>query len=73
MKYETFKLKNLIYANITVEVFLWNHKPKDHQKPLNNNGVMKHIIRLKKMVNLALNLQWINNDPFATYKLKIKK
>lgn len=55
------------------EVFLRNHKPKDHQKPLNNNGVMKHIIRLKKMVNLALNLQWINNDPFATYKLKIQK
>ena len=55
------------------EVFLPNHKPKDHQKPLNNNGVMKHIIRLKKMVNLALNLQWINNDPFATYKLKIQK
>ena len=55
------------------EVFLRNHKPKDHQQPLNNNGVMKHIIRLKKMVNLALNLQWINNDPFATYKLKILK
>jgi len=55
------------------EVFLRNHKPKDHQKPLNNNGVMKHIIRLKKMVNLALNLQWINNDPFASYKLKIQK
>lgn len=55
------------------EVFLRNHKPKDHQKPLNNNGVMKHIIRLRKMVNLALNLQWINNDPFATYKLKIQK
>ncbi|TWR25495.1 site-specific integrase [Mucilaginibacter achroorhodeus] len=55
------------------EVFLRNHKPKDHQKPLNNNGVMKHIIRLKKMVNLALNLQWISNDPFATYKLKIQK
>ncbi|WP_295793744.1 site-specific integrase [Mucilaginibacter sp.] len=55
------------------EVFLRNHKPKDHQQPLNNNGVMKHIIRLKKMVNLALNLQWITNDPFATYKLKILK
>lgn len=55
------------------EVFLRNHKPKDHQQPLNNNGVMKHIIRLKKMVNLALNLQWISNDPFATYKLKIQK
>jgi integrase len=34
---------------------------------------MKHIIRLKKMVNLALNLQWITNDPFATYKLKMQK
>ncbi|OOQ61916.1 site-specific integrase [Mucilaginibacter pedocola] len=55
------------------EVFLRNHKPKDHQKPLNNNGVMKHIIRLKKMTNLALNLHWIDADPFATYKLKIQK
>lgn len=55
------------------EVYLRNHKPKDHQKPLNNNGVMKRIIRLKKMVNLALNLQWITNNPFATYKLKILK
>jgi site-specific recombinase XerD len=55
------------------EVFLRNHKPKDHQKQINNNGVMKHIIRLKKMVNLAMNLQWIDNDPFAAYKLKIQK
>lgn len=55
------------------EVYLRNHKPKDHQKQINNNGVMKHIIRLKKMVNLALNLQWIDNDPFAAYKLKIQK
>jgi site-specific recombinase XerD len=55
------------------EVYLRNHKPKDHQKQINNNGVMKHIIRLKKMVNLAMNLQWIDNDPFAAYKLKIQK
>jgi len=55
------------------EVYLRNHKPKDHQKQINNNGVMKHIIRLKKMVNLAMNLQWIDNDPFTAYKLKIQK
>jgi site-specific recombinase XerD len=55
------------------EVYLRNHKPKDHQKQMNNNGVMKHIIRLKKMVNLAQNLRWIDNDPFATYKLKMQK
>lgn len=55
------------------EIFLRNHKPKDHQKPMNNNGVMKHIIRLKKMVHLALRLEWIQKDPFANYKLKIQK
>jgi site-specific recombinase XerD len=55
------------------ETFLRNHKPKDHQKPLNNNGVMKHIIRLKKMIHLAMRLEWISKDPFANYKLKILK
>lgn len=55
------------------EVFLRNHKPKDHQKPLNNNGIMKHLIRLKKMVHLAVRLEWIPKDPFINYQLKILK
>ncbi len=55
------------------ETFLRNHKPVDHQKPMNNNGVMKHIIRVKKMVHLAIRLEWISKDPFANYKLKILK
>ena len=55
------------------ETFLRNHKPVDHQKPLNNNGVMKHIIRVKKMVHLAIRLEWISKDPFANYRLKILK
>lgn len=55
------------------ETFLRNHKPKDHQKPLNNNGVMKHIIRLRKMINLALNLGWMDQEPFAGYKLKMQR
>ncbi|PRY52725.1 site-specific recombinase XerD [Arcticibacter pallidicorallinus] len=55
------------------ETFLRNHKPVDHQKPLNNNGVMKHIIRVKKMVHLAIQLEWISKNPFANYKLKIQK
>jgi len=32
------------------EVYLRNHKPKGHQKPLKNNGVMKHMVMLKKMI-----------------------
>lgn len=55
------------------ENYLRNHKPKDHQKPLNNNGVMKHIIRLKKMVHMAIRLEWMTKDPFTNYKLKILK
>jgi site-specific recombinase XerD len=34
---------------------------------------MKHIIRVKKMVHLAIRLEWISKDPFANYKLKIQK
>ena len=55
------------------ETFLRNHKPLDHQKPMNNNGVMKHVIRLKKMVHLAMRLEWITKDPFMNYKLRIEK
>ncbi|PWK77275.1 site-specific recombinase XerD [Mucilaginibacter oryzae] len=58
---------------IDFETFLRNHQPKDHQKPLNNNGVMKHLIRLRKMTTLALKLTWINKDPFKNYKFRYKK
>ncbi len=55
------------------ETFLRNHKPIDHQRPMNNNGVMKHLIRLRKMTNLALKLEWIISDPFKNYKFKYQK
>jgi site-specific recombinase XerD len=58
---------------IDFETFLRNHQPKDHQKPLNNNGVMKHLIRLRKMTTLALKLTWIAKDPFKNYKFRYKK
>jgi site-specific recombinase XerD len=58
---------------IDFETFLRNHKPKDHQKPLNNNGVMKHLIRLRKMTTLALKLTWISRDPYKNYKFRYKK
>lgn len=76
---EKFKAKDLYLHELNYkfvhdfEIFLRNHKPKDHQKPINNNGVMKHIIRLKKMVHLALRLEWIVKDPFVNYRLKIQK
>ncbi|MBD1362913.1 site-specific integrase [Mucilaginibacter sp. ZT4R22] len=58
---------------IDFETYLRNHKPKDYQRPMNNNGVMKHLIRLRKMTTLALKLTWISRDPFKNYKFRYKK
>ena len=55
------------------ETFLRAHKPLDHQKPLNNNGVMKHLIRVRKMTNLGIKLDWIADDPFKKYKIRHQK
>ena len=55
------------------EYFLRKRKPTDHQRPLDNNGVMKHIERFRKVVKLAKRLEWINKDPFENYQIKFKK
>jgi site-specific recombinase XerD len=55
------------------ETFLSKHQPKDHQKPLHNNGIMKHIERLCKMVNMAITMDWLVKDPFAKYKQHFDK
>ena len=41
--------------------------------PCNQNGIMKHMERLCKMVNLAVKEEWLAKDPFAKYQLKFKK
>ena len=55
------------------ETFLFNHKPTDHQKPIQTNGVVKHMVRIKKMIGLALKLEWIEKNPFARYSIKAQK
>ncbi len=42
------------------EMFLRKYTLTDHQKKLQNNGVMKHLERVRKMVTLAVRLEWIN-------------
>jgi site-specific recombinase XerD len=41
-----------------------------HQNTMGNNTVMKHIERLRKMVNLAYKMEWIDRDPFIKFKAK---
>lgn len=67
-------LSELTFKFITeFEHFLRAHKPIDHQRPLSNNGVMKHIERFRKMINMAVRMEWLDKDPFAKYKLKFEK
>ncbi|MEO2053071.1 MAG: site-specific integrase [Allomuricauda sp.] len=58
---------------IKFEKFLRGYVPKDHQKPMGNNTVMKHIERFRKLINLAYKLGWIERDPFANFKSKFIK
>lgn len=67
-------LSQLTYKFILdFERYLFNHIPKDHQKALNNNGIMKHIERLRKMINMAVKLDWLAKDPFASFKKHFDK
>ncbi|KGO85401.1 integrase [Flavobacterium rivuli WB 3.3-2 = DSM 21788] len=67
-------LSQLTYKFILdFESYLFNYVPKDHQKPLNNNGIMKHIERLRKMINMAVKLDWLTKDPFASFKKHFDK
>lgn len=67
-------LSELNYAFIVdFETFLRNYQPKDYHKPLNNNGIMKHIERLCKMVNMAVKMDWLAKDPFAKFRKHFDK
>lgn len=70
---EDYSLKKLSYRFITdFEYYLRNYKPHTRQA-CSNNGVMKHMERLKKLSRLAVKLEWINKDPFVNYKLRFQK
>lgn len=44
-----------------------------HQNSMGNNTVMKHIERLRKLINLAYKMEWIDKDPFIKFKAKYQK
>lgn len=63
------ELSKLNYAFIDgFEVFLRKYKTPEGQRPLHNNGIMKHIERLQKVVNLAVKLDHIPKEPFKSYR-----
>jgi len=67
-------LSELNYQFISeFEFFLRKSAPLQAKNPLANNGIMKHMERLRKLVTLAAKMDWISKDPFVQYSLRFQK
>ena len=55
------------------ENFLRKHKPNHYQTSIGNNAAMKHLQRLRRMVTLAYQMEWIDQDPFKRFKQRLTK
>ena len=74
LKVDDIYLKQLNYRFICdFEQYLRKYKNSKKQLTLSNNGVMKHLERFKKMINLAFKLEWILKNPFIQFQLKFEK
>ncbi|MDG1804232.1 site-specific integrase [Flavicella sp.] len=58
---------------IGFERFLRNYVCKETKRTIANNTAMKHIQRLKKMVNMAISNEWLDKDPFVRFKFSLEK
>jgi site-specific recombinase XerD len=73
-KIEDIPLSELNFQFLSdFEYFLRHHKPVDHQRPMGNNTVMKHIERLRKIIHMAIDLEWLDKDPFSRFRKKMEK
>ncbi len=74
LKVKDIYLKQLNYRFIIdFEQYLRKYKNSKKQLMLSNNGVMKHLERFKKMINLAIKLEWLVKNPFGQFQLKFNK
>ncbi|MBC7000658.1 site-specific integrase [Cytophaga sp. FL35] len=56
------------------ESYLRSYQPRKHyRKRIANNAVMKHIQRFRKQIKLAIELEWIQSDPFIRFKPNMEK
>ncbi len=74
LKTSDVHLAELNYKFITrFESFVKGNRLIKNQKLCDQNGTMKHMERLRKMVSLAVKLEWLDKDPFHQYQLKFHK
>jgi site-specific recombinase XerD len=65
-------LKKLTYEFITGFEFFIRTQPLKNFDRCSNNGTMKHLERLKKIVKWGTENGWIEKNPFEPFKLKFK-
>ncbi|KAG1649379.1 Cyclic-di-AMP phosphodiesterase PgpH [Nymphon striatum] len=58
---------------VNFENYIRTYKPKKARRTCTNNGVMKHLQRLIKIINLCLKMEWLEKDPFRSYKVRYVK
>lgn len=62
-------LSHLDYKFIAdFERFMKAYVQKDQKLPCGQNTIMKHIERLRKVVNMAIKNDWLERDPFLKFK-----
>lgn len=73
-KCEDIFLSKIDYGFLTdFEAFLRSYQPTEAGKvPIGHNTVMRHLSRLRTLINLAIKLGWIQYYPFKAYKLSFK-
>lgn len=67
-KVEDIQLKQLNYS-LVIDFEQYLHKLSN----LNNNGLMKHLKRFKKLCKLGVKLEWLEKDPSINYQLHFDK
>ena len=74
LKCQDIYLSQLNYAFITkLELFLRTNKLERANCQMQHNNVMKHLQRFRTIINLGVKLEWLQKDPFTSFKFTYKK
>ena len=74
MKRDDIYLSQLNYKFITdLDYYMRTCPPRQHKKQLNNNGMMKHMQRFRKILSLGVKLEWMDKNPFNAYEIRFDK
>jgi site-specific recombinase XerD len=73
-----FRTKDILLKDLNYEfISSFEHYVRSHSiqesEPCANNGAMKHMERLKKMVRWAEKNEWIDKNPFVSFQLKFHR